>query len=254
MNRILICLLSCLFFAPPVWAQSLNIYCEDDTVFQFRRPDGKLGGMVIDLVTEIQKRVGNTDVIQMVPWTRGLMHVNAEPNIVLLTMTRTTERNANYQWVGPIFDSSFALFGKADSGIVINNMDDAKKLSGIGVYRNDVLDQILTKEGFTNLDRADDSVANFKKLMKGRFFAYASSTAGIGFDARRAGYSEKDVKLLYVFMRAQEYIVISKNTDVKVAAQWNAALSAMKADGTFTRIFRRYYRDYPLPGPAQKFQ
>lgn len=253
MNRLLFYLFSAVLLALSTAAHSLNIYCEDDGVFQFRRPDGQLDGMVIELVTEIQKRVGNTDVIQMVPWTRGLMYINSEPNTVLLTMTRNAERDPNYQWVGPIFDSSFGFFGRANSSIVINSLDDAKKLQAVGVYRNDVLDQVLTKEGFTNLDRADNAVSNFKKLMKGRYYAYASWTAGIDSDAQRAGYSASDVKLLYVFMRAQEYIAISKHTDVQVAAKWNAALTAMKADGTFTAIFRKYYRDYPLPGPEQKF-
>lgn len=231
-------------------AHSLNIYCEDDAPFQFVGADGKPAGMTVEIVTEIQKRVGNTDPIQMVPWARGLRYLDSEPDTVLFSMSRTAQRNPLYQWVGPIAETVFGFYTQAQSKIEINSLEDAKKVESIGVYRDDVRDQFLTKAGFTNLERANDNVLNFKKLMAGRFVMYAGASNGIKSDAERAGFNVADVKLAYPFLTTQDFLAVSKNTDPAVVAKWNAALESMKKDGSFRAIYRKYFPDHKLPGPA----
>jgi polar amino acid transport system substrate-binding protein len=236
-----------LLFALSGAAQNLNIYCEDDS--QIKRPDGKFSGMDIEIVSEIQKRVGNTDQIQLVPFTRGLKYLDAEPNTLLFSMARTKERNDRYQWIGPVSEAVYGFYAKADSNIVINSLDDARKVASIGVYRNDIRDQFLTRQGFTNLDRADNSFLNLRKLMAGRDDVIASSAFGIKAEAKHAGYNMKDIKFLYAFLRSQIYIAASKNTDPNVVANWNSALDSMKKDGTLKSIFKKYAPDQELPGP-----
>ena len=230
-------------------AQSLTIYCEEDPPMQIKNADGSLTGMTVELVREIQKRVGNQDPIQMVPWARGLEALESQPNTILFSMGRTAERNPLFQWVGPIAESTFGLYGKADSPLQIKSLDEARKVRAIGVYRDDIRDQYLTRAGFANLDRINDNVANFKKLMMGRVDLYASSSNDIKANAEGAGYRLADVKLCFVFLRTQIFIALSRRTDPTVAAQWNGALKAMKKDNTFQAIFKKYYPDRTLPGP-----
>lgn len=238
-------------YASPTWvfSQSLNIYCEDDKPMQFKAADGSLTGMTVELVREIQKLVGNSDPIQLVPWARGLKNLDEEPNTILFSMGRTAERNGLYQWIGPIAESVFGLYVKADSPLKIHSLDDAKQVHSIGVYRDDVRDQFLTKAGFQNLERANDNVQNFKKLMSGRVDMYATSSNDVASNAENAGYKTSDVKLALAFLKAQIFIAASKNTDPAVVAKWNAALAALKKNGTFKTIFLKYYPDRNLPGP-----
>lgn len=231
-------------------AHSLNIYCEDDAPFQFRKPDGQLSGMLVEVVIEIQNRVGNTDPIQMVPWARGLKYLDTVPNTLLFAISRTEQRNPLYQWIGPVAETEFGFYAKADSPIKIKSLEDAKRVPSIGVYRDDVRDQFLTQAGFKNLERANDNMLNFKKLMAGRFVMYAGASNGIQSDAERAGFVQADVKLVYTFLKTQDFIAASAGTDPQVVAQWNAALEAMKKDGTFKEIFKRYFPNLNLPGPA----
>lgn len=219
-------------------AQALNIYCEDD--MQFRGLDGKFAGLDVEIVAEIQKRVGNTDPIQLVPWTRGLKYLESESDTLLFSMARTKERTERYQWIGPISEVVYGFYTKAESAIVINSLDDARKLASIGVYRNDIRDQFLTKENFTNLDRADTSFSNVKKLFAGRVVVIASTAMGIQAEAKRAGFSMSNLKFLYAFLSSHVYIAVSKNTDPKIVARWNTALEAMKKDGTVEAIFKKY--------------
>ncbi len=250
MNKVVFLTISAFLLALSTAAHSLNIYCEDDAPFQFRGPDGKLGGMVVEMVSEIQKRVGNADPIRVVPWARGVAYLDSDSDTLLFSMARTAERNDLYQWIGPMAETTYVFYVKADSKIVINSLDDAKKVHAIGVYRADIRDQFLTKAGFTNLDRTGDNVTNFKKLMTGRISMYPSSTIAIKSDAERAGYGSTDVKSAYVFLKTQVFVAASKKTDAAVVANWNAALESMKKDDSFKTIFKKYYPDSSLPGPA----
>lgn len=230
-------------------AQSLTIYTEINAPLQFLGEDGRLTGLAVDVVQEIQKRVGNKDPIQLVPWARGYLDLETLPNIVLFATARTAERNPLFKWVGPFDETVFSLYVKADTKTQLKNLEEAKKLGAIGVYKNDVRDLYLTKAGFTNLDRTIDNVANVKKLMAGRIEAFASASVSIDELTRSAGYKAEDVREALTFMRVQQFLAFSMETQDSTVNDWSKAFTAMKKDKTFEQIFRKYYPHRRLPGP-----
>ncbi len=230
--------------ATPSTAQNLKIYCEEDKPLQFKAPDGSLAGLTVEVVEEIQKRVGNHDPIRMVPWARGLKYLDEEPNTVLFSMARSAERNDLYHWIGPITEVTTGLYARTDYSFEIKTLDDAKKVRAIGVYRNDLRDQFLTQAGFTNLERTNDNAQNYRKLILGRIDLFALAANEV------ADKQYTDIKLVLPFLKTQLFIVISKSTDPAIVAKWNGALDEMKKDGTFKAIYHKYYPGRDLPGPA----
>lgn len=218
----------------------LSLYCEDDRPLQFYDENKKLTGLSVEVVQEIQRRIGNKDRIQVVPWSRGVDKLNKEPNSFLFTMARTPDREHLYQWIGPILFIEYGLYVKADSTIHIQKLEDAKKIGLIGVYRDDIRDQTLSKLGFTNLDRASSASSSFKKLMIGRIAAYADAKKGVAITANLAGYQASDVKLAYDLFKNPLYIAVSRNTDAAIVAQWNSTLEDMKKDKSFLKILKKY--------------
>nr|WP_315468035.1 transporter substrate-binding domain-containing protein [uncultured Undibacterium sp.] len=105
----------------------LSLYCEDDKPLQFYDDNKKLTGLTVEVVQEIQRRIGNTDRIQVVPWSRGIDKLNTVPNSFLFTMARTPDREHLYQWIGPILSIEYGLYVRADSKIQIHKLEDAKK-------------------------------------------------------------------------------------------------------------------------------
>ena len=232
------------------FAQPLSIYTEIDAPGQFYRPDGTLSGLAVEIVKEIQKRTGNTDRIKVVPWARGYLELQTLPNVVLFATARTPERNALFKWIGPTDEKRYSLFVKSDSNLVLKTLDDARKLSAIGVYKDDVRDLYLTGQGFKNLDRTIDNISNVKKLMAGRIDAFAFATTGVAELAQTAGYNGGDLKEALPFLKVQLYIAISQATPEATFKAWDKAFKDMKKDKTFEGIYRRYYPHQPLPGPA----
>lgn len=219
-------------------AQSLNIYTEIAPPNQIRLPNGELGGRVVEVVREIQRRINNTDPIQEVPWARGYRELERSPNAMLFLTARTADRNALFQWVGPLSETSFALYVRADASVTLNSLEDAKKLKSIGVYRSDARDQMLTAAGFTNLDRTNDASTNAKKLMADRIEAFAASSASIEGLLAAAGVPRESIREGLVFSRVQTWLAFSKETPASVVASWASALDAMKKDKTFERLMR----------------
>jgi len=231
-------------------AEGLTIYCEEDPPNQMVGPDGQLSGMSVEIVTELQKRLGSHDPIQLVPWARGYDAVQKLPGTMLFSMSRTAERDPLFHWIGPVLETSYAFYARADSRIVLKDLEEARKLKRIGVYNYDVRETFLTRAGFTNLDRAANNIQNFKKLMAGRVDIYASSPISIEDEAKSAGYHASDVKHVLTFMQVQLYIVLSKGTPEGVVKAWSEAFSSQRKDGTFARLHRKYYPLRPLPGKA----
>jgi polar amino acid transport system substrate-binding protein len=231
-------------------AQNLTIYCEDDPPNQMLAPDGKLTGMSVEITQEIQKRIGNQDPIEMVPWARGYDAALKNPNTVLMSMSRTAERNPLFHWVGPVLESNYTFYAKAGSKIVIKSLDDAKKLERVGVYNNDVRESYLSQAGFNNLERTTNNIQNFKKLMSDRLDVYASSPNQIEDEAKAAGFKASDAKPVYTFMKVQLYIAMSKGTPDAVVKSWCKAFASMQKDGSFAAIHKKYYPTDPLPGKA----
>lgn len=237
--------LSLTIFCPIIFAQNktsptLSLYCEDDKPLQYFDKNKKLTGLTVEIVQEIQRRLSNTDPIQVVPWSRGMDKLNNNPNTLLFTMARTPERENLYHWIGPILSIEYGLYVKADSKIKIDKLEDAKKIGLIGVYRDDIRDQTLSHLGFTNLDRASTSTSSFKKLMIGRIAAYADANRGVGISANAAGYKVSDVKLAFNLFKSHLYIAVSKETDTELVAIWNKTLNEMKKDKTFLKILKKY--------------
>lgn len=53
-------------------AQGQTIYCENDPPNPFLGSDGRLTGLIVELVEAIQRRLGTAEPIQLVPWAQGV--------------------------------------------------------------------------------------------------------------------------------------------------------------------------------------
>ena len=230
-------------------AQPLLILTEEDPLFSHIRSDGKLVGYAVEVVQEIQVRVGSNDPIKIQPWARIIKLIKNNPNVVVFTMSRTIERDSQFQWVGPLFNNKWILVGMKDSKLKIKNLDDARLLKGIGVVRDYAWDVWLTKEGFTNLERVNLTELNVRKLEKNRIQAAVFSEATYLTVIAEAA-DPTMFEILYPLQTIQLYIVHSKGTDPKIVYEWQKAFLAMKADGTLKRMMSMWLPFSKVPtGP-----
>jgi len=237
-----------LTWASTIYADSLQIFTEEWKPISFSN-NGKPDGLAVNVVQEILKRLKSKDSITIVPWARGWKMITKKPNVVLFAMTRTDEREKMFTMIGPLAVGTTNFYAKKGSGIKIKNLDDAKKIGKIGVYRAAVEEQILLNKGFKNTESTSLPLFSAKKLMKGRINLWCNANLTAGKILEEAGFTIKDVENVFTIRENYLYIAFSKGTSKKLVNMWKDTLEKIKTDGTFSNIYSKW-----LPGetPPEK--
>ena len=90
-----------LFSAQPLLSADLKILTENLPPLNYVK-EGELVGPSVEIVKEIQRRVGSREKIQVYPWSRAYKIALEDENIVLFSTTHTKERDNKFKWVGPL--------------------------------------------------------------------------------------------------------------------------------------------------------
>jgi len=228
-------------------AQELTIISEENPPFNFIK-DGILTGSSTGVVREIMRRLNLPAEIQVLTWARGYQLALSQPNVVLFSTARTQEREHLFHWVGPIYKVRFGFYAKRGSGPYLTGLTDAKKVGAIATYKDDVREQLLKSQGFTNLDSSKSPASNLKKLLAGRVDLWLYSNLGVPSVARQIGINPDDVELVLPFKDYYAYIALSKGTPQAVAKKWQATLDDMKHEGTFRKIIKQWLPAESIPG------
>ena len=202
--------------------------------------NGKLVGPSVEIVQEIQKRVGSTDPIQVYPWARAYKIVLEKENVLLFGTTRTADREDLFKWVGPLAVKRDILVGRKDAQLHIKSLEDAKRVTRIGTLRDDTRHAFLHDKGFTNLEPVSDEQQNAQKLAIGRIDLWAYKIPGMYTVCRLAGVDPELFTEVLHLRQKELYIAFSKKTADSIVAQWHEAYTAMQQDGTIEEIRRKW--------------
>ncbi len=210
--------------------------------FQYKY-DNKMIGISIEIVKAIKKEVNSNNKINVYPWARALKIVNKKKNSAIFSMLRTPEREKKYKWVGPLTSMKLVFFKKKGSPIILNTIEDAKKVGKIGVTKGVANFEMLSKQGFKNLDviTSGQDEKNIKKLAKGRIDLWPTLLMAGLYNAKRIGLSGEIVPIENVIAFSGDlYIAFNKKTDNRIIKQWQNALNRLKKDNTIQKIIKRY--------------
>jgi len=227
-------------------AQELTIVSEENPPFNFIK-DGIFTGSSTEVVREIMRRLNLSAEIQVLTWARAYQLALSQPNVVLFSTARTKEREHLFHWVGPIYKVRFGFYARKGSGPYLSCLADAKKVGAIATYKDDVREQLLKSQGFTNLDSSKSPASNLKKLLAGRVDLWLYSNLGVPSVARQIGIDPNAVELVLPFKDYYTYIAISKGTPLAVAKKWQATLGEMKREGTFRQISQQWLPEESVP-------
>jgi ABC-type amino acid transport substrate-binding protein len=209
-----------------------------------------LVGPSVEIVKEIQRRVGSHEPIQVYPWARAYKMALEEENVVLFGTTHTKVRDNLFKWVGPLATKRDILVAKKGSGIKINSLEDAKSVKRIGTLRDDTRERLLKSQGFTNLEPVSDEQLNAQKLVLGRIDLWAYKKPGLSTVCELAGVDHNELEEVYHLRKINVSIAFSKQTDDSIVKAWKKAFEDMLADGTITQIRKKWnmkLEDNPFP-------
>lgn len=210
--------------------------------FQYRHK-GKTIGISTDIVKAIQKELSTHHKIDIYPWLEAKKILDSTENTALFSMLRTPEREHQYKWVGPLSTMKMVFFKKKGSDVSLNSLDDAKKINKIGVTEGVANFEMLSNQGFKNLEVLTGAVdeINIQKLVDGEIDLWPTLLMAGLYNASLSGlYGEIEPIKNVVAFKGDLYIAFNKQTSDEVINSWQNALDKLKQEKTIEHIVHRY--------------
>lgn len=131
-------------------AAELRLYTEEYRPLSYS-DNGRLTGMAVEVVELLVERTGQATRIELVPWTRGYHQIRREANSGLFAMVRTPEREALFQWVGPIAQGRTSFYARRGAGLAIRELKDLERFSSLVLPKRWYSYEYLRGLGLKNL-------------------------------------------------------------------------------------------------------
>lgn len=224
-------------------AQQLTVMAEENPPFN-TQANGEAQGAATDLFIAVAQKAGlsiaRSDV-KTVPWARAYDAVQKEANTILFPMARTPARETLVKWVGPIYKVQIGLIAPKAKKIKIADGAAAAKYK-IGTVRDGAPEQAAIAAGIPVeiLDRGNDLVSNLKKLQAGRIDMLAFNAVAASYNMGALGMNPADYEVVFVFSEPQLFFAVSKATPDATVKSLQTALDALKTDGTYTSIIKKF--------------
>jgi polar amino acid transport system substrate-binding protein len=230
--------------AGPVAPVKLRIV-SDRTAPSSMMVNGVITGRETDKIRELMARTATAYTLELLPWKRAYVMALTGDHTCVYSTTRTPEREALFKWVGATDYAEWQLWGRADAGLSLQTLEDARRLR-IGTANGDARDEFLRRRGF-NVESVSDDMLNLRKLLLRRIDVWAVSVRS-GTKGPRGLGSAGQLAPLLSFHQTQVYLACNASVPDALIARLNAAIAEMWRDGTMARLGRKY-ENWVAPGP-----
>ena len=194
-------------------------------------------GVIHDAVVEMARRVGHSGRIEYMPWFRAQEIAQSEPNVGILALTRSPEREDKYLWMVKVMADDLVLAGAP--GVDVSDLSKVKDRP-VGVLASSGAEALVRGLAFSKVTPQREEWMNAKRIKDRRIDAWVAPRAMV-IHAMREVRGNLDVLQFGQVIRTSElYLAASKSLPEAEARKWQAAFAAMQADGSMTAIRRRY--------------
>ncbi|HEX5685947.1 MAG TPA: transporter substrate-binding domain-containing protein [Ideonella sp.] len=245
MMRTLACLLF-LVLCGPVQATRVEVVTTDAPPFNMLEGDTP-SGFATDILLEVLQQAGLDHHIRLLPWPRALLTVKQEPNTLIYTISRTPEREAQFEWIGP-FALHQGFFYKLSSrtDIRLANLRDVRKYR-VATVRGDAQTDLMLKLDIVDRDLlqlVSDGDTTIRLLLAGRVDLVIANEIGIAWRMKLHGLSGVEVERTVMLVdNGGYYFAFGKGADPALVAAVRKAFAEVRDKGQPQRLLERY-----LPG------
>lgn len=178
--------------------------------------------------------------ITVLPWARAYRITKIKPMTMLFAMSRTSERESLFKWVGPIFSDSHILVARHDFEQPLEGLEHAFA-NTIATVHDDYSHQRLVKAGFPkeNMVTVINNKQALKMIKSGRIDLTLMTTETL---ERLVGEDElalSDFKIVKQLSTAVNYFAFHPSTPNVVIQQFQQAFDNIEE--TREAILQKYY-------------
>ena len=246
---------ACLLIVPMVLTMMGHAVCAGKLVLAAAdtRPtaflvDGKPAGYLADLVTEAFRRAGHSVEIRLMPWARCLTDARTGAVDGVFSSFKLPEREEFLAFPKEVLSTQvIAFFARRDSPLSFDGDFGVIRDVRIGLISGTSYGKkfdAAVKDGTLQKVELTNSIeSNLKKLVLGHV-DLIPSYRHVALDAAKQLDLLSQIKEVSPPIEAvPNYLAFTRVRDLsKLSEDFDAALAAMKQDGTYDRIVERYTR------------
>jgi polar amino acid transport system substrate-binding protein len=209
--------------------------------FESQNEKGEIVGFDIDVVSAAAKSAGLEVKFVNTPWEGIFNALNqGDRDLLVSAITITDARKQTMDFSAPYFTAVQLIAVKADSKVA--KFDDLKPLK-VGVQTGTTGDEAVSKllgKNNTNVKRFESTPLALKELEAGGVDAVVADNGVVtNYVANNAGAKFKTVS--DPGFANEQYGVAAKKGNSELLERFNKGLAAIKADGTYDRIYAKYF-------------
>lgn len=215
--------------------------------FESQNEKGEIVGFDIDVVRAAAAKAGIEVKFINTPW-EGIFNAlkQGDRDLLVSSITITDERKQSMDFSDPYFDAHQLIAVKADSSVA--RFADLKPLK-VGVQTGTTGDETISRlqgKNSTDIKRFESTPLALKELEAGGIDAVvADNGVVVNYVKNNAGSKFKTVDdPAFV---PEHYGIAVRKGDAALLAKVNAGLAAIRADGSYDRIYASYLG---APAPA----
>ena len=217
--------------------------------FAYENPNKEIVGYDVDIIKAVAQKAGLSIKIVNTPWTGIFASLNnGDVDLIISGVTINDKRKQSYDFTTPYFEARQLIAVAKDS-----NVKTLKDLAGkkIGVVNGSTGDDIASREfGKTNPDirRFESTPIVISELVNTGLDAAIGDNGVIAFRAQ----DHKQLKTVSDPSFPKEYFgIVVKQGNKALLDKLNTGLAAVKADGSYAQIYKKWFNaDAPVL-PAQ---
>jgi len=213
--------------------------------FESQNEKGEIVGMTIDMLSTVASKAGVEIKFVNTPW-EGIFNSlqQGDRDILASSITITDERKQTMDFTNPYFDAYQLIAVKASSKVA--KFDDLKKLK-VGVQTGTTGDEVVTKQqgkNSTNIKRFESTPLALKELEAGGVDAVvADNGVVINYVTNNPGAKFKTVS--DKAFAPEQYGFAVKKGNAELLEKLNKGLADIKADGSYDKIYAKYFGAAP---------
>ncbi|WP_019559571.1 basic amino acid ABC transporter substrate-binding protein [Caldimonas manganoxidans] len=220
--------------------------------FESQNERGEIVGFDIDIVKAIAAKAGMEVKFVNTPWEGIFNSLNqGDRDLLVSAITITDERRQSMDFTEPYFDAVQLIAVRKDSPVT--KFEDLKTLKvGVqtGTTGDEVVTQLLGKDN-TNVRRFESTPLALKELESGGVDAVVADNGVVNhYVANNSTAAFKTVS--DSSFAPEQYGIAVRKGNTELLAKLNEGLAAIRADGTYDRIYAQYFGAPAAAGAASK--
>lgn len=213
--------------------------------------DGKMQGIAGDVFYTIATNAGldvaRTDV-KITSVNDAVESVATSPGTVLLGFVKNSQREPDFKWVGPIYESIIGVIVSTENNLHTTATLDAKYYA-VASIKSSAAERLAVLNGFSldDLHRFDDSSEALDSLTSGAVDMIVMPKLPAFYLLSLKGQPTDDYEVAHELKRVPFYFAFNKQTDDAIIERLQMELDTLKRPGIdgeseYNRIVLKYFR------------